>query len=56
MWVLLISFAMAPHFVMETHRSEHKTEALCKRALAQSFQLLAQDGIILIGKCEPKKK
>lgn len=55
MWVLVLSIAVAPAYTLETHRSEHKSEAACKRAIDQTFQLLEREGIVLIAKCERKK-
>lgn len=55
MWVLVLSIAVAPAYALETHRSEHKSEAACKRSMAQAMQLLEREGIVLIAKCEPKK-
>lgn len=56
MWLLVITIAMAPAFEPVTKSAKYLTEKDCKRALAVAVERVADDGVIIIGKCEPVKR
>lgn len=51
MWMLYIMIAMAPNFDPVSQSAKYLTEKDCKRALAVAMDLVADDGVIIIGKC-----
>lgn len=55
MWTLVLSLALAPSFVPHVTRTVYLTEQDCRRALAKEIDADARDGVIVIGKCEPKR-
>jgi len=56
MWILFITLAMAPAFEPVSQQAKYLTEKDCKRALAFAMAKVADDGVIIVGKCEKAKK
>jgi hypothetical protein len=56
MWMLYIMIAMAPNFDPVSQSAKYLTEKDCKRALAVAMDLVANDGIVVIGKCAKADK
>lgn len=51
MWLLILTIAMAPSFDPISQQAKYLTEKDCKRALSVAMDLVADDGVIIIGKC-----
>lgn len=56
MWILVLTIAMAPAFEPVTKQAKYLEEKDCKRALAVAMDRVADDGVIIIGRCEKAKK
>jgi hypothetical protein len=55
MWLLILTIAMAPDFVPVSKQAKYLEEKDCRKALAVAMELVAKDGVIIIGRCEKAK-
>ena len=53
-WVLYLSIAMAPAFDIHTQQITYLTEKDCRKALAKYMDRVAEDGLVIIGRCSRK--
>lgn len=51
MWILFLTIAMAPAYEPVTKQAKYLEEKDCKRALSVAMDRVADDGIILVGRC-----
>lgn len=51
MWLLYVTIAMAPAFEPVSQSAKYLTEKDCQRALSVAINRVADDGIVIIGKC-----
>lgn len=56
MWILFLTIAMAPGYTPINKQAVYLEEKDCRRALAVAMDRVAEDGVIIIGKCERAKK
>lgn len=56
MWLLYLTIAMAPAFEPVSKSAKYLTEKDCQRALSVAMARVAEDGVIIIGRCEKVKK
>lgn len=54
MWLLILTIAMAPDFVPVSKQAKYLEEKDCRKALAVAMARVADDGVIIIGRCERK--
>lgn len=55
MWILFLTIAMAPNFEPISKQAKYLEEKDCRRALAVAMASVAEDGVIIIGRCERVK-
>jgi predicted TIM-barrel enzyme len=51
MWWLYVTIAMAPAFDPVSKSAQYLTEQDCQRALSVAIQRVADDGVVIIGRC-----
>lgn len=55
-WLLVLTIAMAPNFEPIYQQARYLTKKDCVRALELAEDLVAEDGVIIIGECKQEKR